>query len=152
LALSRFLSELETACEYAREAVRGMLRGSVKPYREDPISGVLEEERVLSPFLEEMHHNAEMLAKRMETYSNLKVYRRRLQRFQTQTPGGSGFLEKILNSMEGYMPGEPLEIRQLLEQMEKRYRVGDVLMSIVSSMNLGSRQPPTPVRSLFPAA
>ena len=50
------------------------------------------------------------------------------------------------------MPGEPGEIRQLLEQMEKRYQVGDALMAIVQSMNLGTRRPPGSVPRLFPSA
>ena len=130
-ALDAVLLELDAAMEYASDAVRGLKRHWVRRYRHDPDQGVLEEEIVLQHFLEEMTTLARFLRKRVETDLKIRLYRERLRRLQSQTPEGDGFLQGILDSLGGLAQEETSDLQRVFELMERRYKVGDQLMSVL---------------------
>ena len=100
-------------------------------YRIDKVFGVLEEEIVLCYFLEEMISSSQFLKKRLETDSKIRIYRERLKRFQSQRPGGSGFLANILESLDAMTQTEIIEIEKLIQIMGERFRIGDKLFDII---------------------
>jgi hypothetical protein len=100
-------------------------------YRVDKVSGVLEEEIVLCHFLEEMISSSEFIRKRLETDIKMRVYRERIKRFQSQTPGGSGFLATIMESLDAMNQTEFIAIEKLIVIMDERYRIGDKLFDII---------------------
>ena len=59
------------------------------------------------------------------------------RRFQSQTPGGSGFLANILESLDAMTQAEFIEIEKLIQIMEERYRIGDKLFDII--LNKGAK-------------
>jgi hypothetical protein len=130
-ALDALLEELEAACEYASDAVRGLKRNRVKRYRNDAEHGVLEEEIVLQHFLEEMATLARFLRKRVETDIKVRLYRERIRRLQSQSPDGSGFLQGVLDSLGGMANEEITDLRRIFELMERRYKMGDRLMEVL---------------------
>src|SRR6185436_19474253 len=97
----------------------------------DKSYGVLEEEIVLCYFLEEMISSSQFLKKRLETDLNMRVYRERIKRFQSQKPGGSGFLANILDSLDAMTQTEFVEIEKLIRIMDERYRIGNKLFDII---------------------
>ena len=129
--LEEHIGRLETTLRYANDAVRGLKRRKLAMYKLDKASGVLEEEIVLGYFLEEMISSSQFLKKRLETDLNIRAYRHRVKRFQSQTPGGSGFLANILESLEAMMEAEFIDIEKLFGIMAERYRIGDKLFEVI---------------------
>ncbi len=129
--LDDYLRHLEVTLQHAADAIRGLKRRKLGMYRVDKAFGVLEEEIVLTYFLEEMISSSHFLKKRLETDLKIKIYRERLKRIQLQTPGGSGFLANILDSLEAMTQTEFIEIEKLIRIMEERYRIGDKLFDII---------------------
>jgi hypothetical protein len=129
--LEDFIRHLEVTLQHATDAIRGLKRRKLSMYRVDKVSGVLEEEIVLTYFLEEMISSSHFLKKRLETDQKIRIYRERLQRFQSQSPGGSGFLANILDSLEAMTQAEFIEIEKLIRIMDERYRIGDKLFDII---------------------
>jgi hypothetical protein len=129
--LDDYIRHLEVTLQHAADAIRGLKRRKLGMYRVDKVSGVLEEEIVLTYFLEEMISSSHFLKKRLETDLKIKIYRERLKRIQLQTPGGSGFLANILESLDAMTQTEFIEIEKLIQIMEERYRIGDKLFDII---------------------
>lgn len=133
--MSRFLEEyikqLEITLQHSADAIRGLKRRKLGMYRIDKVFGVLEEEIVLCYFLEEMISSSQFLKKRLETDSKIRIYRERLKRFQSQRPGGSGFLANILESLDAMTQTEIIEIEKLIQIMGERFRIGDKLFDII---------------------
>jgi hypothetical protein len=125
------LLQLAVTFQYASDAIRGLKRRKLGMYRVDKASGVLEEEIVLCYFLEEMISSSEFVRKRLETDLKIRIYRERIKRFQSQTPGGSGFLANILDSLDAMTQTEFIAIERLIDIMEERYRIGDKLFDII---------------------
>jgi hypothetical protein len=103
--------------------------------------GVLEEEIVLTYFLEEMISSSQFLKKRLETDLKIRIYRERLKRLQLQSPGGSGFLSNILDSLDAMTEAEFIEIEKLIRIMEERYSIGDKLFDIILNKSPKSLPP-----------
>jgi hypothetical protein len=78
-----------------------------------------------------MISSSRFLKKRLETDLKIKIYRERIKRFQSQTPGGSGFLANILESLDAMTHAEFIEIEKLIQIMDERYRIGDKLFDII---------------------
>lgn len=135
--LEEYIGQLEVTHQHAADAIRGLKRRKLGMYRVDKVFGVLEEEVVLTYFLEEMISSSRFLKKRMETDLKIKIYRERIKRFQSQTPGGSGFLANILESLDAMTQAEFIEIEKLMQIMEERYRIGDKLFDII--LNKGAK-------------
>jgi hypothetical protein len=129
--LDEYIRQLELTLQHASDATRGLKRRKIGMYRIDKIFGVLEEEIVLCYFLEEMISSSLFLKKRLETDGKIRIYRERLKRFQSQSPGGSGFLANILESLDAMTQTEIIEIEKLVQIMEERYRIGDKLFDII---------------------
>ncbi len=129
--LEDYIKQLELTLQHASDAIRGLKRRKLGMYRVDKVFGVLEEEVVLTYFLEEMISSSRFLQKRLETDLKIKIYRERIKRFQSQTPGGSGFLANILESLDAMTHAEFIEIEKLIQIMEERYRIGDKLFDII---------------------
>jgi hypothetical protein len=129
--LEDFIRHLEVTLQHASDAIRGLKRRKLAMYRVDKEFGVLEEEIVLTHFLEEMISSSLFLKKRLETDLKMKIYQERLKRIQLQTPGGSGFLANILASLEAMTHSEFIEIERLIQIMDERYRIGDKLFDII---------------------
>ena len=129
--LDDYITQLQLTLQHASDAIRGLKRRKLSMYRVDKVFGVLEEEIVLCYFLEEMISSAELLKKRLETDTKIRVYRERLKRFQSQAPGGSGFLGNILDSLDAMTQMEVIEVEKLIQIMEERYRIGDNLFKII---------------------
>jgi hypothetical protein len=129
--LDEYIKQLEITLQHASDAIRGLKRRKLGMYRVDKVFGVLEEEIVLTYFLEEMISSSQFLKKRLETDGKIRVYRERLKRFQLQSPGGSGFLSNILESLDAMTQPELFEIEKLIQIMEERYRIGDKLFDII---------------------
>ncbi len=140
--LDALITELEAACEYASEAVRGLRRRYVDRYRHDPVHGVLEEEIVLNHFLEEMATLAHFLRKRVDTDIKIRLYRDRLRRLQTQSPERDGFLQGILDPLNILAEEEIGDLKRILELMERRYHVGDRLMEVLRAKAAEKAEPP----------
>lgn len=143
--LEDYIRQLELTLQHASDAIRGLKRRKLGMYRVDKVFGVLEEEVVLTYFLEEMISSSRFLQKRLETDLKIKIYRERIKRFQSQTPGGSGFLANILESLDAMTHAEFIEIEKLILIMEERYRIGDKLFDII--LNKG----PKPANADFTA-
>jgi hypothetical protein len=137
--LEEYIDQLKVTFQYATDAIRGLKRRKLGMYRVDKVSGVLEEEIVLCHFLEEMISSSEFIRKRLETDIKMRVYRERIKRFQSQTPGGSGFLATIMESLDAMNQTEFIAIEKLIEIMAERYRIGDKLFDII----LNKAQKPT---------
>jgi hypothetical protein len=135
-----YIAQLELTHQHASDAIRGLKRRKLGMYRVDKVFGVLEEEVVLTYFLEEMISSSRFLKKRLETDLKIKIYRERIKRFQSQTPGGSGFLANILESLDAMTQTEFIEIEKLIQIMEERYRIGDKLFDII--LNKGTKAAP----------
>ena len=135
--LDEYIGQLEVTLQHASDATRGLKRRKVAMYRVDRIFGVLEEEIVLCYFLEEMISSSQFLKKRLETDGKIRVYRERLKRFQLQSPGGSGFLANILESLQAMTETEFIEIEKLIQIMDERYHIGNKLFDII--LNKGSK-------------
>ena len=135
--LEEYIGQLEVTHQHASDAIRGLKRRKLGMYRMDKVFGVLEEEVVLTYFLEEMISSSRFLKKRLETDLKIKIYRERIKRFQSQTPGGSGFLANILESLNAMTQAEFIEIEKLIQIMEERYRIGDKLFDII--LNKGGK-------------
>lgn len=129
--LDEYVAQLELTHQHAADAIRGLKRRKLGMYRVDKVFGVLEEEVVLTYFLEEMISSSRFLQKRLETDLKIKIYRERIKRFQSQTPGGSGFLANILESLDAMTHAEFIEIEKLLQIMDERYRIGNKLFDII---------------------
>lgn len=129
--LDEYIEHLEITLQHAADAIRGLKRRKLGMYRVDKVFGVLEEEIVLTYFLEEMISSTRFLKKRLETDLKIKIYRERLKRFQSQSPGGSGFLANILESLDAMTQAEFIEIEKLIQIMDERYRIGDKLFDII---------------------
>jgi hypothetical protein len=129
--LDAYIRQLEVTLQHAADAIRGLKRNKLAMYRVDKAFGVLEEEVVLTYFLEEMISSSRFLKKRLETDLKIRIYRERLKRIQLQTPGGSGFLATILESLNALTQTEIAEIEKLMRIMEERYRIGDKLFDII---------------------
>lgn len=129
--LDDYIVQLELTLHHASDAIRGLKRRKLGMYRIDKVFGVLEEEIVLCYFLEEMISSTQFLKKRLETDGKIRVYRERLKRFQSQAPGGSGFLANILDSLDAMTQTEVIEIEKLIQIMDERYRIGDKLFDII---------------------
>jgi hypothetical protein len=129
--LDEYIDRLKVTFQYASDAIRGLKRRKLGMYRVDKVSGVLEEEIVLCHFLEEMISSSEFIRKRLETDIKMRIYRERIKRFQSQTPGGSGFLATIMESLDAMNQTEFIAIEKLLEIMDERYRIGDKLFEII---------------------
>ncbi|MDB5049195.1 MAG: hypothetical protein JWO30_2266 [Fibrobacteres bacterium] len=138
--LEGYIKQLELTLQHAADAIRGLKRHKLGMYRVDKVFGVLEEEIVLTYFLEEMISSSQFLKKRLETDQKIRIYRERLKRFQLQSPGGSGFLANILDSLDAMTQTEIIEIEKLINIMDERYRIGDKLFDII--LNKGPK--PTP--------
>ncbi len=130
-ALDSFIAALETAYEYATDAIRGLKRRQLRMYREDAAHGVLEEEVVLYHFLEEMLSNCRFLSARLNTDYKMRLYQHRLKRIQTQVPGGDGFIGTILDSVEKFQETEVVAIAKVVELMGQRWMVGQGLFDII---------------------
>lgn len=144
--LDLYIRQLELTHQHATDAIRGLKRRKLGMYRVDKVFGVLEEEVMLTYFLEEMISSSRFLRKRLETDIKIRVYRERIRRFQAQTPGGNGFLANILESLDAMTQAEFIEIEKLLQIMEERYRIGDKLFDII--LDKGSKSadvPPAPI-------
>ena len=63
--LESFIKQLETTLQHAADAIRGLKRQKLAMYRVDKVFGVLEEEIVLTYFLEEMISSSQFLKKRL---------------------------------------------------------------------------------------
>lgn len=137
--LEEYIEQLKVTFQYASDAIRGLKRRKLGMYRVDKASGVLEEEIVLCYFLEEMISSSEFVRKRLETDLKIRIYRERIKRFQSQAPGGSGFLANILESLDAMTQTEFIAIESLIGIMEERYRVGNKLFDII----LGKAQKPS---------
>ncbi len=135
--LDEYINQLEVTLQHASDATRGLKRRKVAMYRIDKVFGVLEEEIVLCYFLEEMISSSQLLKKRLETDGKIRIYRERLKRFQMQSPGGSGFLANILESLEAMTLTEFIEIEKLIQIMDERYRIGNKLFDII--LNKGAK-------------
>lgn len=129
--LEEYITQLEVTLQHAADAIRGLKRRKLAMYRLDKVFGVLEEEIVLTYFLEEMISSSQFIKKRLETDLKIRIYRERLKRFQLQSPGGSGFLSNILESLDAMTQMEFIEIEKLIQTMEERYRIGDKLFDII---------------------
>jgi hypothetical protein len=129
--LDEYILKLELTSQYATDAIRGLKRKKLGMYRTDKAFGVLEEEIVLCHFLEEMISSSRFLRKRLETDMKIRIYRERIKRFQSQTPGGSGFLANILESLDSLTQSEFIEIDKLIQIMDERYRIGNKLFDII---------------------
>jgi hypothetical protein len=129
--LEAYIKQLETTLQHAADAIRGLKRQKLAMYRVDKEFGVLEEEIVLTYFLEEMISSSQFLKKRLETDLKIRIYRERLKRLQLQSPGGSGFLSNILDSLDAMTEAEFIEIEKLIRIMDERYRIGDKLFDII---------------------
>lgn len=129
--LDDYIGQLEITLQHAADAIRGLKRRKLAMYRLDKAFGVLEEEIVLTYFLEEMISSSRFLKKRLETDLKIKIYRERLKRFQSQAPGGSGFLANILDSLDAMTQTEFIEIEKLIQIMDERFRIGDKLFDII---------------------
>ena len=129
--LDEYIRQLDMTFQYASDAVRGLKRKKLRMYRVDKSYGVLEEEIVLCYFLEEMISSSQFLKKRLETDLNMRIYRERIKRFQSQKPGGSGFLSNILDSLDAMTQTEFVEIEKLIRIMDERYRIGNKLFDII---------------------
>lgn len=129
--LEEYIVQLEVTLQHAADAIRGLKRRKLSMYRLDKVFGVLEEEIVLTYFLEEMISSSQFIKKRLETDAKIRIYRERLKRFQLQSPGGSGFLSNILESLDAMTQMEFIEIEKLIQTMEERYRIGDKLFDII---------------------
>jgi hypothetical protein len=129
--LDEYIDQLKVTFQYASDAIRGLKRRKLGMYRVDKVSGVLEEEIVLCHFLEEMISSSEFIRKRLETDIKMRVYRERIKRFQSQTPGGSGFLATIMESLDAMNQTEFIAIEKLIVIMDERYRIGDKLFDII---------------------
>lgn len=137
--LDEYIGQLEVTHQHASDAIRGLKRRKLGMYRVDKVFGVLEEEVVLTYFLEEMISSSQFLKKRLETDLKIKIYRERIKRFQSQTPGGSGFLANILESLDAMTHAEFIEIEKLIQIMDERYRIGDKLFDII--LDKGAKAP-----------
>lgn len=129
--LDGYIKQLEITLQHAADAIRGLKRRKLAMYRVDKVFGVLEEEIVLTYFLEEMISSSRFIRKRLETDLKIRIYRERLKRFQLQTPGTSGFLANILDSLDAMTQTEIVEIEKLIQIMDERYRIGDKLFDII---------------------
>lgn len=129
--LDEYIQQLRVTFQYASDAIRGLKRRKLGMYRVDKVSGVLEEEIVLCYFLEEMISSSEFVRKRLETDLKIRIYRERIKRFQSQTPGGSGFLANILDSLDAMTQTEFIAIERLIDIMDERYRIGNKLFDII---------------------
>ncbi|MDB5105285.1 MAG: hypothetical protein JWP91_2974 [Fibrobacteres bacterium] len=129
--LEEYIKQLEVTLQHASDAIRGLKRRKLGMYRVDKAFGVLEEEIVLTYFLEEMISSSQFLKKRLETDLKINIYRERLSRLQSHSPGGSGFLANILDSLDAMTQTEFIEIEKLIQIMEERYRIGDKLFDII---------------------
>jgi hypothetical protein len=129
--LEEYIRQLELTYQYASDAVRGLKRKKLRMYKVDQVYGVLEEEIVLCYFLEEMISSSLFIKKRLETDLNMGIYRERIKRFQSQKPGGSGFLANILDSLDAMAQTEFVEIEKLIRIMDERYRIGNKLFDII---------------------
>ena len=134
--LDEYIQQLELTLQHASDAIRGLKRRKLGMYRVDRVVGVLEEEIVLCYFLEEMISNSQFLKKRLETDGKIRIYRERLERFQSQAPDGSGFLSNILESLDSMTQAEFIEIERLIQIMDGRYRMGDKLFDIILNKSL----------------
>jgi hypothetical protein len=148
--LEEYIGQLEITHQHASDAIRGLKRRKLGMYRVDKVFGVLEEEVVLTYFLEEMISSSRFLKKRMETDLKINIYRERIKRFQSQTPGGSGFLANILESLDAMTHAEFIEIEKLLQIMDERYRIGDKLFDII--LNKGAKAPEAQAAPAPPAS
>jgi hypothetical protein len=135
--LEEYIVQLEITLQHAADAIRGLKRRKLVMYRLDKEFGVLEEEIVLTYFLEEMISSSHFLKKRLETDLKIRIYEERLKRIQSQTPGGSGFLANILESLDAMTRTEFIEIEKLIQIMDERFRVGDKLFDII--LNKGAK-------------
>jgi hypothetical protein len=140
--LEEYITQLEVTLQHAADAIRGLKRRKLAMYRLDKMFGVLEEEIVLTYFLEEMISSSQFIKKRLETDLKIRIYRERLNRFQLQSPGGSGFLSNILESLDAMTQMEFIEIEKLIQTMEERYRIGDKLFDII--LNKSPKNPAAP--------
>lgn len=129
--LDEYIRQLGVTFQYASDAIRGLKRRKLGMYKVDKAFGVLEEEIVLCYFLEEMISSSEFVRKRLETDLKIRVYRERIKRFQSQAPGGSGFLSNILESLDAMTQTEFIAIERLIDIMAERYRIGDKLFDII---------------------
>ena len=129
--LEEYIHQLEITLQYAADAIRGLKRKKLRMYRMDKVYGALEEEIVLTYFLEEMISRTQFLKKRLETDLKIRIYRERVKRFQSQTPGGSGFLTNILESLDSLTQSEFIEIDKLIQIMDVRYQIGNKLFDII---------------------
>jgi hypothetical protein len=129
-SLEHFIHALETAFEFASDAIRGLKRKHLKMYREDPTFGVLEEEVVLCHFLEEMLSSTRFLHARLNTDFKMRLYQQRLRRIQAQAPEGEGFISTILFSVEKFQETEVVAITKVLELMGQRWQVGQGLYEV----------------------
>ncbi len=137
--LDEYIKELDLTLQHASDAIRGLKRRKLGMYRIDKVFGVLEEEIVLCYFLEEMISSSQFLKKRLETDSKIRIYRERLKRFQSQAPGGTGFLSNILDSIDAMSQTELVEMETLIRIMDERYQIGDKLFDII--LNKGTKLP-----------
>ncbi|HLP43210.1 MAG TPA: hypothetical protein VK465_17025 [Fibrobacteria bacterium] len=140
--LDEYIVQLKVTFQYASDAIRGLKRRKIGMYRVDKVFGVLEEEIVFCYFLEEMISNSEFVRKRLETDLKIRIYRERIKRFQGQSPGGSGFLANILDSLDAMNQTEFIAIERLIDIMDERYRIGNKLFDIILGK---STKPPAPV-------
>jgi len=147
--LDEYIGQLEVTHQHASDAIRGLKRRKLGMYRVDKVFGVLEEEVVLTYFLEEMISSSQFLKKRLETDLKIKIYRERIKRFQSQTPGGSGFLANILESLDAMTHAEFIEIEKLIQIMDERYRIGDKLFDII--LDKGAKAPDAQASPAAPA-
>jgi hypothetical protein len=133
-ALDALRVELEALGEYAADAVRGLKRRRVGRFRDDRARGVLEEEIVLRHFCAEMEAQARFLRTRVETDLRIRAYRERIRRIRKtydRDPDGRPHLPGILDSFGGLAEAELGDLHHVIEMMERRFEVGDRLMSVL---------------------
>ncbi len=138
--LDDFIAQLGKTLDYAIDATKGLKRKKLKMYREDKHYGVLEEEIVLVFFLKEMISSTLFLRKRFETDLKMRIYRNRIEKFKAGKPEGEGFLGNILKQLDAMAGAETIEIDKLVRIMDKRYRIGHDLFTII--LNKSAAHPP----------
>lgn len=130
-AVESMLLELEAALEYAVDAVRGLKRKRILRFRHDRSYGVLEEEIVLRHLLEEMTALTGFLRMRVETDLKIRRYRDRIRRLKIQRSGSLTPAPGILDSLGELIQEEVVDLRRILDLMERRFRVGDRLLEVL---------------------
>lgn len=129
--LQQYIEVMELTNEYARNTVRGYKRKKLKMFRQDPESGIMEEEIVFVCFLEELLSSSIYLRNRFETNDYVRQYMDLIKSRENYVGDKSGFLDNILLSLEAYQKADHEEILQISKLIRKRFLIANNIFAIL---------------------